>query len=293
LEKPISKSSVFIDGAARFKDLIYIIAKDRGLVSQEVEHSRLIAFDQFKFAHMGDRNWSAIAVCVSEKPTKKMVAVGECGDVATYTGGKLSDETIEPRPSLLRYVGLVDGYPLACGMQRQVYKRIGEGSWIAMNAPAPEPGKNAGFEAIDGFTNDEIYAVGWNGEIWQWNGTNWVNQESPVSLVLNSVCCAGDNLVYVSGQNGTLLRGRNAVWERVNLIGPKDDLWDVCWFNGTLFIASMTNVYCLKGEELEAVDFGNDRPRTCYRLTETEGVLWSVGSADVFSFDGAKWTRID
>ena len=31
IEKPISKSTLFVDGAARFKDLIYIVARDRGL----------------------------------------------------------------------------------------------------------------------------------------------------------------------------------------------------------------------------------------------------------------------
>ena len=46
IEKPISKSTLFVDGAARFKDLIYIVARDRGLQDEAVEHSRFIAFYQ-------------------------------------------------------------------------------------------------------------------------------------------------------------------------------------------------------------------------------------------------------
>ena len=43
IETPISKSTLFVDGAARFKDLIYIVARDRGLQDEAVEHSRFIA----------------------------------------------------------------------------------------------------------------------------------------------------------------------------------------------------------------------------------------------------------
>jgi hypothetical protein len=293
VEKPISKSSIFIDGAARFKDLIYLIAKDRGLVSQDIVHSRFIAFDQLKFAHMGDRNWNAVAICVAEKPTKKMVAVGEDGDVVTYTGGKLSEELIDPRPAVLRGIGVVDGIPFACGMKRQVYRRIGESSWLGMHAPAPGAGENAGFEAIGGFTGNEIYAVGWNGEIWQWDGVNWINHSSPTNLILTGVWCGADEQVYICGQHGTLIRGRYAAWEVVDLEDMIDDLWDLYWFNDRLYVATMTMLYTFADDHLDPVIFGADRPRTCYRLTAAEGVLWSVGSDDVFSFDGAQWTRVD
>jgi len=293
MERPISKSSIFIDGAARFRDLIYLIAKDRRLVEEEVEHSRFIAFYQLKFAHMGDRNWNAVAICVAKKPVEKMVAVGEDGDVFTYVGGTVTDEVIEPRPVVLRGIGVVDGLSVACGMKRQVYRRVGENSWVAMHAPAPTPGENAGFEAIAGFNGDEIYAVGWNGEIWQWNGSNWMNRPSPTNLILTGVCCGGDEAVYICGQHATLIRGRRDTWEVVELEDIIDDFWDVCWFNDRLYLSTMTMLYSFTDGSLAPVNFGADRPGTCYRLTEAEGVLWSIGSDDVFSFDGTQWMRID
>lgn len=102
IEKPISKSTLFVDGAARFKDLIYIVARDRGLQEEAVEHSRFIAFYQQNFCHNGDRNWSGIAVCVVKKPTEKMVSVGEDGEVLTYVGGTVTEEQIVPEPMALR-----------------------------------------------------------------------------------------------------------------------------------------------------------------------------------------------
>ena len=34
-------------------------------------------------------------------------------------------------------------------------------------------------------------------------------------------------------------------------------------------------------------------PKTCYRLSADDGVLWSIGAKDVLAFDGKTWTRIN
>jgi hypothetical protein len=289
----ISESSIFITGAARFRDLIYLIAKDRGLEAREVAHSRFIGFDQGEFGHMGDRNWSAVAICVAQRPAEKMVAIGEDGDVFTYVGGQTADEVIQPRPIALRGVGVVDGFAVACGMKRQVYRRVGEGSWTAMHAPVPGPDENAGFEDICGFGPNEMYAVGWEGEIWQWDGTRWINRESPTNLILTGVCCAADEQVYICGQNGVLIRGRSESWELLVFEGMSEDLWDVCWYRDKLYAASMNMVFTVAEGRLEPIDFGSVEARSFGRLTTAEGVLWSVGSSDVLAFNGETWTRLD
>lgn len=289
----ISQENFYISGAARFSYLIYLVIKDRGLADQDIEHSRFIAFQRDQLAHMADKNWSSIAICVAKKPVEKMIAIGEDGEVFTYVGGTSTDEVIQPQPVCLRGMGVVDGYPLACGMQRQVYKRIDENSWLAMHAPSPEQGANAGFEAISGFSESEIYAVGWDGEIWQWDNSKWMNRTSPTNFILTGVCCAGNGKVYICGQNGTLLGGRDDLWELIELEDILDDFWDVCWFKDRLYITTMTMIFEYSDAGLIPVNFGEDRPGTCYALTQAEGVLWSVGSNDVFSFDGSTWTRID
>ena len=289
----ISATSLYVTGAARFKDLLYLIIRDKGLAAREVEHARFIAFYQNQLAHMGDRNWAPAAACVAKQPNEKFIAVGEDGDVFTYVGGQSADEKITPKPNVLRAMGVVEGFPLACGMKRQVYRRTGNNTWAALHAPPPAEGENAGFEAIAGFALTEIYAVGWNGEIWQYDGAAWTNRASPTNLILTGVCCAGDDHVYVCGQRGTLLRGRNDVWDVVDLGEFTDDFWDVRWFNGVLYLATMKNLYELTPTGVLPVDFGPDQPATCYRLTDAQGVLWSVGESDVFSFDGTAWTRAD
>lgn len=289
----ISKNSVYTKGAARFSYLVYLVIKDRDLLKQDVEHSRFIGFQRGQLGHMGDRNWSTTAVCVARQPVQKLVAISEDGDVFTYAAGKAGDEVIKPTPVVLRGLGVVDGYPIACGMKRQVYRRIADDTWVEMHAPPPREGENAGFEAIAGFNINEMYAVGWNGEIWEWNGQAWLNQTSPTNLILTAVCCGDDGNVYVCGQNGTLIQGRNDSWNLVPLEDIAEDLWDLCWFERKLYLATMTSLYVMTGANVAPVHFGPDRPATCGKLTAAEGVMWSIGSDDVFSFDGKQWMRID
>ena len=293
MERPISKHTHFISGASRSHDLIYLIAKDRGLTDQDVAHTRFIAFYQLKFGHMGDRNWNAVALCVAKKPEEKLIAVGESGHVFTYVGGTATDEVIEPSPVALTAVGVIEGFPYACGMNRQVYKRLDENKWVAMHAPSPEHNTITGFQGIAGFSENEIYAVGWKGEIWNWNGSEWINCTSPSDVILTGICCADDGKVYICGQRGQIICGRGDSWKMIDLEYMSEDFWDVIWFENTLYVATMTMLYRLIDNDLVPVDFGSDIPGTFYLLTQSEGVLWSVGSSDVFSFDGEHWIRVD
>jgi hypothetical protein len=177
-------------------------------------------------------------------------------------------------------------------MKRQVYKRHGEGAWKKMHAPAPKDGEPGGFEDLCGFSEDEIYAVGWQGEIWQWDGKAWTQRKSPTDVILTAACCS-DGVVYACGQDGTLVRGRHDKWERVDIAPVSWDLWDVCAFDGKVYLASMDELVMYDNGAIGPVDFGDDPPRTCGKLTHAKGVLWSVGTSDVLSFDGKAWTRID
>ncbi len=290
--KPISSHTSFVDGAARFSDLIYLVAQDRGLAAQDVAHSRFVAFYRGEFCYSGDKNWSAVSVCVVRRPADLMVAVGHDGDVYTYVGGVSAYEQIEPEPLALRNLGVVDGLAYACGMNRQVFRRDEDGAWIAMHAPGSQ--ETSGFEAIDGFDSDEIYAVGWRGEIWLWHAGSWTACPPQVEVVLTGVCCAGDGQVYACGQDGTLLIGRRGDWRRVEPSGLAVDIWDVHWFDGRIYLATMDGLYTYDEHRgVLPVDFGSDAPSSCYRLSSAEGVLWSVGERDVFSFDGRDWRRVD
>jgi hypothetical protein len=290
MSKDVVKSKAFVDGAARAGDLIYIISKDKQLQKDDVSHSSIIGIYQGDWCDVDDTPWASTAIAVAALPQEKMVVVGEDGQVLTYVGGKSTNEQLQPAPTLIRRASTIKGYVYACGAGRQVYKRVGEKKWKNMDAPKPKRGEKVGFEAIHGFAEDEIYAVGWGGEIWHFDGSSWANHAGLTNLILTSVCCAEDDKVYVVGQRGTLIRGRRDKWEIVELGDEFDtDFWDVCWFKKKLYLSTMTGLYTLKGDRLDEVEFDDTLNPSCYRLSTAEGVLWSIGAADVMSFDGKKW----
>jgi hypothetical protein len=289
MKHEISKHSVYITGAARFDYLVYLVIKDRALLDEETEHSRFIGFQHGQLGHMGDENWNAAAMCIAKKPSEKLIVLGEGGEVFTYVKGVSETERIKPKPAALRGLAVIDGLPFACGMKRQVFKRTAENTWIKMHAPAA---KNTGFEAIAGFSEEELYVAGWGGEIWRWEDGQWQPCPSPTTEILTSVSCGEDKKVYVCGRQGTLLIGRRDKWRRVNL-DFSDDLWSSLWFEGALWLATHQSIYTFAKGKLKPVKFGKDKPGTCGMLTAAQGVLWSIGAEDVFSFDGKKWTRVD
>jgi hypothetical protein len=278
--------------AARFKNLVYIAATMDDLVEQEVPHSTFVSMYNGQWHNAGDARWSTAAICVVRSPSERMVAVSEDGDVTTYVGGNLTSELIKPTPRTLTALTTINGRAYACGMHREVFVRTGEGQWQAISAPKPRPRERAGFEAIDGFSEDDIYSVGWRGEIWQRSNGQWIQHDSPVNVILTGVCCAGDGYVYACGQNGTLIKGRNDQWSVIDHEIPPEDFWDIHAFGDSVFVASFTGLCEIKNDVIELVDFGENEPATCHRLTSADGVLWSVGAEDVFSFDGITWQRV-
>lgn len=286
------KSRIFLDGAARRKDLLDILSKDRKLQEKDVSHTSIIAVYKGKWGGVKDVRWDATAIAIADKPEKRLVVIGEDGQYFTYIKSKSPEGKISPAPRLIRRAKTIDGYVYVCGVGRQVYQRTDTDNWTQMHASIPKKGERVGFEDIDGYSKDEIYCCGWNGEIWHFDGSDWFNRSGITNLILTSICCAGDGIVYIVGQQGLIIKGSRDAWEVVEIEEEfTTDFWDVHWFNGKLYVTTMTGLYTLQDNILDEVEFNDVLNTTFYRLSSAEGVLWSIGSSDVLSFDGKKWER--
>ncbi|MCB1869899.1 MAG: hypothetical protein KDI43_15635 [Gammaproteobacteria bacterium] len=293
MERYWTKTHSFTDGAARFFDLCYFTLNQDDLAEEEVPHTVFCGFDQqlwYQYSHV---NWTAVGIVFATQPDDKAVAISEDGNVWTYFSGKEKTESFKEKPRLIRNISVIEGEVYACGMDRQVYRRFGENNWRGMHAPKPGKGETLGFEAIAGFSKNEIYAVGWDGEVWRAEKGDWQNCDSPVNAILTGVHCSNDGFVYVCGQDGVILRGRRDTWEFIGDENVTDDLWDVVEFKGKIYFASKSDIYVLDNNKLEQIMPETDNIETAGRFTSREEVLWSIGDKDVFSFDGNTWTRVD
>lgn len=272
------------------------------LAARKQEHAFLVDWKRGQWFRDEDhKRWDVVSMCVCLQPLVQFLAMGPAGQVNCSGSGNVHDELIGsvaegPRTrGPLRKIRGIGGLAYAAGMNRQVYCRDKAGIWQAMDTDMRprKGGPIVGFESIDGFDAAEIYAVGWDGAMWLFDGKSWTEIASPTNLILTDVCCAGDGLVYAAGLKGLLLRGRGQQWEIVQAPTPIDDVWSIAWFQGSIFLSTFRGVYQLEKDDYVLVDMGIDPPATSFHLARATDQLWSIGAKDVLVFDGQRWRRFD
>jgi hypothetical protein len=292
----------FVGGTVRLADLAYIGMCGDDMAKSKVAHTYFSEWDNGVWRNGGKVDWPTVGMCVARQPLQQMCALGMWGALLLLGSGDRhveqiggSVEAIKARGPL-RGVRSIGEQVVAVGMGRQVWRRDASGAWAAIDQGArPAEGERevVGFEAVDGFSDSDMYAVGWSGEIWHYDGARWSREASPTTAVLTGVLCGGDGTVYACGRKGLLLARRAGVWSVIEHASMIDDLWHLAWYRDTLYLASMDGLFTLAGERLLALQFGDDAPSSCYHLAVGDGVLWSVGAKDIMAFDGAAWRRID
>ena len=190
---------------------------------------------------------------------------------------------------MFRAVTSISGKAYAAGLRGMVYRLDDIVKWVRLDKGIPD---SFDITAIDGFSESDVYAAGYAGKVWHFDGDKWSAVDLPTNVNLTSLRCASDGNVYVGGYNGVLIRGRAKTWGVIVEGQTRETFWDIEYFEGRLFLSTMSFVYLLGDEQLEIVDFGDDPPETCYHLSAAKGAMWSIGARDVMSFDGTIWTRI-
>lgn len=291
------KGLVIRSAAVRLPDTGYIIAADPKREQSDEPHAILFRWRAGQFTR-GDRNYNAHSLCVVTHPETGYVEVSGQGyysfqHASGLDGGDIFDDSVPPpkrrRTASFRSVAAIDGKAHAVGLRGLVYRFDNIGRWTRIDDGLPE---TFNIQAIDGFSATDLYAVGRQGMLWQFDGNVWSERELPTDANLTCVKCAGDGQVYVGGHRGVLIRGRDATWAVVDQRETNDDLWDIEWFGRQVYVSTMHAVYRLTGDALVTVDFGDDPPRSCYQLSAAKGVMWSNGEFDIFAFDGRKWSRV-
>jgi hypothetical protein len=292
----------FRSGAVRNGGIGYVLGIDEDLQSEALPHTVFYMWYENQWNGFDLSKWNALSVCVPSNPKEQMVAIGEHGNVRVIGSGDDGEEMIADGDNTpesrgpLREVRTIGGRAYACGMDRQVYRREAPGLWKCIDGnmrkiPAADP--VFGFESVHGFSEKDIYAVGWHGEVWHFSGRQWQRIEMPTNAILTRVLCAGDKNVYIAGRSGLLIRGRGNAWSIVPQDGVGADLWDLEWFGDRLYASTTRAIYTLEGDDLTVVETDDEVPASCYHLDARDGILWSIGEEDILEFDGEEWKRIE
>ncbi|WP_416139993.1 hypothetical protein ACM26W_06350 [Halomonas sp. HK25] len=291
----------FIDGAIIDSATIRLIGIEDARAESEAPHGLILTRrgGQWLAVGIGERLVSCTTTLV---PDYAFIAIAESGREVDIGNNTLRQEVValgEHSPTsngpLTAVRAIADGHVFCVGTARQAYRKTGSSSWVRVDQSCkpkdPESRSTTAFLSVDGFSAEEVYAVGWDGEIWRFDGSVWHQMDSPTNAALHGVHCAPNGMVYICGKCGTLLKGRESVWDILGQSDTEEDLRSVCMFEGVLYVCSTNLVYRWRDEELEVVKMASP-VSSAGRLTATDQRMLSIGLKDVTIFDGQDWHQI-
>jgi hypothetical protein len=292
-----SKDNAFVDVCIKSDNAIGVALANDEMVADRTPFSFLAVKRDSDWLEGGSTNWDCITLIEAKQPLSQLLLIGVEGQVhITGSGDRHTEEIIDNEFSpknygLIRGARNIDGEVFVCGMKKQVYKRNNAYSWSCISKQIIGGEGVHGFEAIDGFSKSDIYAVGWQGEIWHFDGENWNKKTINAENILLDVCCAGNGKVNIIGRGQIFIYGKDENWK----IKQTDfELINLCWFKNNLYASSTQHIFKLnENENFEIVEILGDSPETCGKLSTNGEIMISAGERDLFSFDGENWKRLD
>ncbi|WP_377155222.1 hypothetical protein ACFJIX_24345 [Roseateles sp. UC29_93] len=231
------------------------------------------------------------------RPGGLVAAMNADGDTWPLGGGNGPLEKIAtgqwPGTSRLKFIG---AHTYAVGTAREIYKRVAVGRWekvAGIETPRNEEEmKASGFDDIDGFSENDLYAVGGHGDVWHFNGREWRQSGFPTNERLATVTCAGDGNVYISSEGGSLWVGQHSTWR---LLEKREStvLWnDVRWFQGRLWLASDYQLRVWDGREIVVPQHEGKSIVASGHMDAHDGLLAVADLWTVSTFDGKTWRKV-
>jgi|GEM_PF-1226058 len=294
----------FLSGFVQDRNTARVIAQVDQLRDQGSTASRLMKWTRDEGQWMSFRlEWTATRMWVLTKPEMQVFAIGPDGIVSVGTSKGMSEEEVDPgddgprRRGPIRDLQFIGSHLYVAGMSRQVYRREAPNRWMRQDDGAVLPRGDmtvAGFNSIDGLDENDIYAVGFNGEIWRRSGEKWRKLDSPTNLVLHRVRVIRPDLVFICGQEGVLMRGSGERWRIIEHDATAEDFWGMEWFGDRLYLACDDGLYVLAADDsVNAVDTGLAAEWTTRHLHTNDGVLWSFGPKSIaWTEDGRRWNDV-
>lgn len=299
------------DCAIRDRDCVYLLLREtlpedeaNSLWDFEIKTCLAVLFLQEKEpsarrGHQGLADFRKPRVGVSRLPLPQGVVVASNGSVWAMGSKKKGLEKLpdEGRRLGIQKIRCLFDRAYAVGAEREVFRRADIGTWerISQGLPPPEDLTDAdvlfdmGFRDIDGFAEDDLYAVGGRGDVWHHDGKSWRVCEFPSNWPLFTVCCAPDGQVYITGEGGTIFQGRGDVWKRI----LEDDMMvpynDSLWFQGKLWLASDYRLAVFENGKVERAQHRGEHVPAFGHMDVADGILVVASQDTVQLFDGTSW----
>lgn len=289
----------FRDGLIVDRNKIYLLGVEDSKAEKGSKKSIFFYYndDDWNFVELDDR---LVSFTLANLPQRRITAIAENGMAYMFGGGEVFREYIykdlpAPHDLLAEVRAVAEGHAYAVGSGRVVHRKEGLDKWSKIDKTCEpksiEKGADVAFLSIDGFAEDDIYAVGWDGEIWYYNGEKWQMKDSPTNVNLHKVRCCKDGYVYACCEAGIIVKGRDNSWEVIKQDITEEDFRGLAYFKEEVYLASNYFIYRVGKNGFKHVKF-HYNVTTCSQLYATDDLMLSVGIKDVFLYDGNTWEKI-
>lgn len=198
-------------------------------------------------------------------------------------------------------IAQIGGHLHACGGGGQVYRRSEAGAWGHMDLGLLQ-GKgdkdDLSLAAIAGPNAQEVYVGGWrsnvnDGVLFCGNKHGWTPMASSFASI-SSIHVESDDSIWACGRRGTVLHGNRVDgFKDVSEIDDTRSYVDIASYDGQIFLATETGLYLHANGKAQRIRTGLDPDHSDGHILQVvDGMLWSIGYADIVRFDGTRWERI-
>ena len=194
----------------------------------------------------------------------------------------------------IRKMKTIGGHLYVCGGARSVGKRLDRNRWLSHTqaTPAhPEVGRG-GFDDIDGFAEDDIYAVGGKADVWHFDGHRWKQLTIPTDTWTESVCCAGDGEVYIACYEGLLIAGRGDRWRVLSTREVNLGFRDLVWYEDRVWCANDYGLWTVHEGRLERAKLPAEIAVCAGHLYVNDSVLLAAGFGGAAFKERGEWHSI-
>ncbi|HAX4823064.1 TPA: hypothetical protein JZG24_003350 [Escherichia coli] len=260
------------------------------------------------------KGWNRVYCAASTLPSNSFVYVDAEGDVYTILSGgnkrekRISDSFINenilpdyhgggPKYFAVYRAKMIFGYAWVCGPRGNVARRIGEDQWEYRGHPFPDSPdigilENQSFQDIDGFDENDMYAVGGRGMVWHYNGSAWQQIAFPTNIFLYSVCCGEDGEVYIGAQSGAVFKGRGDRWKQMIPGGLANPFNDMVWFQDRVWVTSDYGIWTIKDDVIEQPLIPDEVMVCAGSMAVGDGVLLVAGEGGAAFHNGVLWQSL-
>lgn len=307
-----ANSVSFRAGCAVEHDYIYVASYLDAHDPEETSFSRMYAYAGRLVGHQWyhhDVNTSVVSVCVKKATAsdgRRLCALSKQGEVELYSnidGSSIVEQIdgaglINGTRGYLQAIREIGASLFACGVNNQVYRREGDGTWTLLNGPGLELRTTLEdvtlLNSIDGTSESDIYTCGLNGQLYHFDGRKWIQVTLPTDENLNCVRCVSTDEVWVCGKNGALLVGNAASgFKDVSSIDDNQTFWSLTKFRGIVYVSSLeAGLFAYDGTGIYEVNTGFSSGLWVYELDSVPETLWSFSPKEIACFDGLEWKRV-